>query len=109
MSKHEKPRRHILESQRCDPSGDLHYRTIQLAHQFGLSESQVQHTLGRMADEGLISLAGWDGERVRPIHEWPSASAFFNSTLDGGHVRIHVLAPGAELLAELPKAKLGFV
>jgi hypothetical protein len=55
-----------------------------------------------MADEGLVSLGGWDGERARPIHEWLSASAFFNSTPDGGHVGIHVLARGAELLAELP-------
>jgi hypothetical protein len=34
--------------------------------------------------------------------------AFFNSTSDGGHVRIHVPAPGVELLANCRRRNSGW-
>jgi DNA-binding FadR family transcriptional regulator len=86
----------------------LHYRIVALANQFALTEPQAQEVLIGMAQDGLIVLRAWDGQGVRAFHDWPSSTAFFYSTLDGGNFRVHVLAKGAELLEDLPRDKIGF-
>ncbi|MGO4883480.1 MAG: hypothetical protein ACLP59_22070 [Bryobacteraceae bacterium] len=111
MSKHERLRRRILESQRCNPSGCIHYGASQLSTEFGIPESEVREILIEMYEGGLIRLAAWNWQQAeeREFRDWPDAEAFFTSRDDSGYVRVRVLAPGSELLSKMPKRRIGFV
>jgi hypothetical protein len=61
-----------------------------------------------MSRSGLIDLAKWDGKEVKLFQDWRDADTFFYAATDGGHVRVQVLARGAELLDNMPKASIGF-
>ncbi len=110
MNKYETFRRAIIKKAAVTASYDrpIHLRTFILATEYGISERHVCEQLAQLAAEGLISLAAWDGHRERPFSEWPDADSFFFNRSDNGYVRIRLRSPGAELLAELPKAPIGF-
>jgi hypothetical protein len=110
MTNQDRLRREILTGQpRCNPTGEIYYQTAKLSVDFGVPEPYVRQILGEMADEGQIYLAAWDGQREKPFAEWQDANPFFASPWDFGHVRVRVLAPGAELLERVPKSSIGFI
>jgi hypothetical protein len=90
---------------RLDP---IHVRTHDLSFEFGILEPRVCEELLDLAANRRIEMAAWDGQRERPYDQWPTAKAFFHNKTDKGYVRISLLSRGSALVAELPKARLGF-
>ena len=110
MNSHEELRRYILESQRSNPSGNIHHRLLELAAKFGLQETDVRGILEEMANNQLISLAALVDGKERKAEDWLDTETFFDYVLmgGGGYVIVSVLQRGNELLSEMPKAPLGF-
>jgi hypothetical protein len=76
------------------------------ADRYKIPEPHVREILLKLAQGELIALEKWDSERVRPISEWKSVDAFFNSTHEG-FVRVRLLSRGGELL-EKQTSPIGF-
>jgi len=110
MAQHEKLRHALLTEQpRCNSTGYVTYRAFELSLRFGIPEPHVREIMGEMANDGLIWLAAYDGTRDRIYQDWSDKQQFFDSPLDGGHVKVKVRARGAELASVLPKSTIGFV
>jgi len=71
-----------------------------LANHHGIPPSHVREELLRLAQTECIALSAWDGERERPQEDWADAESLFSNASDKGHVRIRLLAAGAELLSK---------
>jgi DNA-binding MarR family transcriptional regulator len=85
MNAFEKLRRHILNNQKSNPSGSVHYLPITLANELGLEEDHVKQVLNDMEHEGLIT-----------------------QTASGNYIMVKVTAPGAELREGIPTSPIGF-
>lgn len=85
MSSHELLRRKLLSGRKYNPTGSVHYPISQLSIEFGLPEADVKEVLAGMVNEGLIG-----------------------ASIDGVYAVVTVTAAGAELLAGMAKAPIGF-
>ena len=65
--------------------------TQQLSGLYNVPETQVRKTLAELAEQRLISLAGWDRSHLRTYSAQPSSEELLNCKTDGG--RVHVRLP----------------
>jgi hypothetical protein len=88
---------------------EIHCKVVQLEQQYDVPEIDVRYLLVQWAGEGFIQLRAWDGDALRPWHEWPDLdSFFFNETDNAGHIRVALLQPGREYAELQGKAGIGF-
>lgn len=111
MNKYEAFRNGLLKNASLFAGNDHLYFTssYKLSVEFGIPEPHVREQLVELTEQGLISLTAWEGIRERPYYEWPDADSFFFNRSDGGYIRIRLLRAGGELVANLPKERIGFV
>lgn len=111
MNKYEAFRNSLLKKASFfDRINSLYFaNSCQLSIEFGIPEPHVREQLLEFAAAGLIRLTAWDGLRERPCKEWPDGDSFFFNRSDGGSIRIRLLRAGGELVADLPKERIGFV
>jgi hypothetical protein len=84
-------------------------RPWELANEFDLGQNFVRDELLHLAHIEFIELFAYDGERNRPLAEWPSPQALFDATTDSGLVRVRLTSAGKEYLERIPpETKIGF-
>jgi hypothetical protein len=101
--------RFISQLAKLRPGSELHYRLPAIEQQYGVESPYCEELLFQWAHEDLIDISAWDGEKALPWHLWPSAKDLFHNTTDAGHVRIKLLAAGAEYAEHVKKREIGLV
>jgi hypothetical protein len=91
------------------PGTILHYRLPVLEQQYGVQSPHCEEVLLQLASESLIDIHAYNGQEVLRWNQWPSQSDLFYNTTDGGHVRINLLAAGAEHADLVRKRGIGFL
>jgi len=59
---------------------------------YNVPEKSVRRELAKLADDKVISLAGWDGSRMRPYSTWKDADEFVDFTAGDGHFQVDLIA-----------------
>jgi len=111
MSSREKLRTHVLKNAHERRGEPVHFRVFELANRFGMPERHVEEELVDMVETALIGLErfNWGSGSNRPIHEWVSVKAFFQSK-DDAYVLVRIRSRGSELMEELsPAGNIGFL
>jgi len=71
---------------------------------FELPEFDIEQVIEDAAKKGLITLAAFDGQGVRPFAQWTNTREFWSGRFDGGYQRVRILVPGRRELARLEAA-----
>jgi hypothetical protein len=53
----EKLRKHVLNTNKLNPGGNIHYHLMNLATQFGLTKAHLEEVLLEMKNSGLIDVS----------------------------------------------------
>ena len=77
-------------------------RTQQLSALLNLPEKKIKQELATLAEQRVIRVKSWDGERMRPYASWGSANEFVDSMF--GHLHVELAAPGEASENEKPFA-----
>jgi hypothetical protein len=91
------------------PGTILHYRLPVLEQQYGVQSPHCEEVLLQWASESLIDIHAYNGQEVLRWNHWPSQNDLFYNTTDGGHIRINLLAAGAQHAELVRKRRIGFV
>lgn len=94
-------RLYIFESADSSFPDPVHLDEHRIARDFQLAVGYVREFVEQLHREGFISASKWEGNRERPLDEWPTAKSFFQYNEDGGSLRVTMRQRGKQELDRL--------
>lgn len=108
MNSHERFRTSFLSDLKQLDEDGRHVTTTALSLQYQIPEPYIRQLLLELVGDGLISIGAYDGHHVRQWDLWGTPEELFFNKTDNGHVRVKLLAKGAEYLEDHPRRPIGF-